>query len=103
MLSPILRDRYSTIAGCQCGVGLAQFLEQASGKAEFRQRRLELIIVLELFALLRSHIGLEKDFARVIGLGRERNAAQAGSEKPARRIRPIFFIRGRSGGYAGAR
>ena len=68
MFSPILRLRKSTIAGCQSAMGLAQFFEQASGKPEFCERALELIVVLEFLALLRGHVGLEKNLARVVGL-----------------------------------
>ena len=62
---PVLDDR--RLPG---GVGFAQLLEQASGKTEFRERGLELIVVLELLALLGGHVGLEEDLARVIGLSR---------------------------------
>ena len=55
----------------------AQFFEETAGKAEFRQRGRKLIVVLEFLALLRGHVSLEEDLARVIGLrgqagGRER-------------------------------
>ena len=65
---PIFDDRRLPL-----GVSLAQFFEQTSGGAELHERGLELIVVLEFVALLRRHIGLKKDLARIIGLGRKRN------------------------------
>ena len=58
------------------GVALAQFFEKTSGKAILGQRRLELIFVLQFLALLRGHVGLEKNFARIVGL-----RGQAGRSK----------------------
>ena len=49
-------------------MGLAQFFKQTAGKPEFRERALKLIVVLEFLTLLRGHICLEKDLARVVGL-----------------------------------
>src|SRR6202035_1587046 len=44
----------------------AQLHNQASRKSKFGQGRLELVFVLQLFALLRGEIRLKKNFARVI-------------------------------------
>ena len=73
----------------------AQFFEQAAGKAEFRERGVELVVVLELFALLRGHVSLEEDFARIFGLRPQLQAAPRRAKKPARRNRPILFMHGR--------
>jgi hypothetical protein len=51
-------------------MGSAQLHNQASGKSKFGQGRLELVFVLQLFALLRGEIRLKKNFARVILLPR---------------------------------
>jgi hypothetical protein len=53
-------------------VALLQLLEEAAGEAEFRQRGLELIVVLQLLALLRGHVGLQENLARIFCLGRQR-------------------------------
>ena len=69
------QDTFPDLAGAEIDdrglpfrVSFAQFIEQTSGKPEFGQRTLELIVVLEFLALLRGHVGLEKDLARVVRL-----------------------------------
>ena len=83
MFSPILRLRIIDDRRLPIRVGLAQFFEQTAGKTEFRERSLELIVVLEFFALLRGHVGLEKDLARVVGLSGQARRAR-GKDKNRR-------------------
>ena len=71
-------------------VRFLQFLEQAAGKTELGERGLELIVVLEFLALLRGHVGLEKDFARVVRLGREPGGRE-GRDKNRRKESDRFF------------
>ena len=93
MLSPILRLRYSTIAGCQSAVRLAQFLEQTSGEPELGQRGLELIFVLEFLALLRGHVGFEKDLARIVRSAPQAAARRERPKKPAKQNQTDFLHR----------
>jgi hypothetical protein len=71
-------------------VGLAQFFEQAAGEPELGEGGLELIIVLEFFTLLRSHVRLQKDFARVVGL-REQAARREAKTKTGEQNQTDFF------------
>jgi hypothetical protein len=57
----IFDDRWLPI-----GMRSAQLHNQASRESKFGQSRLELVFVLQLFALLRGEIRLEKNFARII-------------------------------------
>ena len=83
--APIIDDR-----GLPIGVGFAQFLEETAGKTEFRESGLKLIIVLEFFALLRSHVGLEKDLARVIRL-RGKTGGRETKDKTGEQNQPDFI------------
>ena len=50
----------------------AQLLEQSSRKTELGQRVAEIVFVLEFLALLRGHVGFEKDLARILRLRAQR-------------------------------
>jgi len=49
----------------------AQCLDEAAGESVFCQGRLKLVVVLQVFALLRSHVGLQKNLVRIVGLRSE--------------------------------
>ena len=77
---PAIRHEQLSAAFLEVGqVGvLAQVLEKTSGKPVLRQSSFELIVMLQLFPLLRRHVSFQKDFARIIGLwmkltGRRKN------------------------------
>jgi hypothetical protein len=72
-----------------------QFRDQASSKSIFRQGCLELVFVLQLFALLRGEIRLEKNFARIILLPHKnvRNPEEKEENEQSRKRSPRAMAR----------
>ena len=83
--APVIDD-----GGLPIAVSLLQFLEQAAGKPELGERGLELVIVLEFFALLRSHVSLKEDFAGIVGLRCDPDGRD-GKAKTGEQNQPDFF------------
>ena len=78
--APVIDDRRLPIAAV-----LFQLLQHGTGKTQLGQGRLELIVALHLFRLLRGHVGFEEDLGRVNflgeGSGRQREKRDDGEEK----------------------